>query len=360
MENMKQCSMICLNRIQSAQAEWLWYPYIPLGKITIIQGDPGEGKSTFALHLAAAVTRGVSVEDFTKCVSNPDYVIYQNAEDGLADTVKPRLERAHADCDMVFCLDDTEFPLSITDGRLPMILAEYKPRLLILDPLQAYLGECVDMHRANEVRPVMSCLAALAEQYRCAVILIGHMNKAAGLKSVYRGLGSIDLTAAARSVLLVARDPANPENRVITQIKNSLAPEGEPVAFQIGDDGGLRYLGRYEITEEEMLAQGCPRPRRQDAAEKLILEWLEKAHPLYARDIYSIADSEGITKTSLMRAKKALNIISEKTEQGWIWVGSADSHFPSECGSGAHPIRQTHAAVRGFCDVTAPHAKARR
>lgn len=319
MENMKQCSMICLNQIASTAAEWLWYPYIPLGKITIIQGDPGEGKSTFALHLAAAITRGVSVEDFTKAVTNPDYVIYQNAEDGLSDTVKPRLERAHADCNMVYCLDDTQFPLSITDGRLQLMLEHYKPRAVILDPLQAYLGECVDMHRANEVRPVMSYLAALAEQFSCAFILIGHMNKATGMKSVYRGLGSIDLTAAARSVLLVARDPSHPENRVITQIKNSLAPEGTPVAFQIGDDGGLRYLGPYEITMDELLAQDHPRPCVQDAAEVLLTKWLDKGQPLLARDMYGIADSEGISKATLLRAKRKLRLISEKTERGWVW-----------------------------------------
>ena len=217
--------VILLDQITAAQTEWLWYPYIPLGKVTMMQGDPGEGKSSIALRLASAVSRGTDITDLRKTVTNPDYVIYLNAEDGLADTIKPRLERANADCSMICSMEDTEFPLTAKDGRLESLMQQLKPRLVILDPLQAYFGDDVDMHRANEVRPVMSYLAKLAEEYHAAILLIGHMNKMQGGKSLYRGLGSIDLTAAARSVLLVTRDPADPQNRVIMQIKNILAPE---------------------------------------------------------------------------------------------------------------------------------------
>ncbi len=156
--------VILLDQITAAQTEWLWYPYIPLGKITIMQGDPGEGKSSIALRLASAVSRGTDITDLRKTVTNPDYVIYLNAEDGLADTIKPRLERANADCSMICSMEDTEFPLTAKDGRLESLMQQLKPRLVILDPLQAYFGDDVDMHRANEVRPVMSYLAKLAEE----------------------------------------------------------------------------------------------------------------------------------------------------------------------------------------------------
>lgn len=316
--------LICMEQVKATQTDWLWYPYVPLGKVTIMQGDPGEGKSSIALRLAAAVSRGTAMEDLRKAVTNPDYVIYQNAEDGIADTVKPRLERAHADCSMIYCLDDPQFPLTMTDGRLDQTLREMHPRLLILDPLQAFLGDCVDMHRANEVRPVMTYLAEMAERYHCAILLIGHMNKMQKSKSLYRGLGSIDLTAAARSVLLVTRDPAHPENRVVMQIKNSLAREGKTVAFQIAEDGALKYLGEYEMTAEEALqeaqkpAKPAKPPLQRDRAEALLLEWLEREHPLYMRDIYPIADSEGISKSALLRAKIKLGLISEKTPDGWV------------------------------------------
>ncbi len=328
--------LICMEQVEATQTEWLWYPYVPLGKVTIMQGDPGEGKSSIALRLAAAVSRGTSVENPHLAVTNPDYVIYQNAEDGIADTVKPRLERAHANCSMIFCLDDPQFPITMTDGRLEQTLNQLRPRLLILDPLQAFLGDCVDMHRANEVRPVMSYLAEIAERYHCAVLLIGHMNKMQKGKSLYRGLGSIDLTAAARSVLLVTRDPAHPENRVVMQIKNSLALEGKNIAFQMGADGALRYLGEYELTVEGALGeepkQMPVQQTQRDKAEALLLEWLERENPLYMRDIYPIADSEGISKASLMRAKRRLGLRSEKTPEGWIITGG--QHRPANPSGG--------------------------
>lgn len=317
---MPSTRVISLDSVSAAPTEWLWYPYIPLGKVTIMQGDPGEGKSTVALRLAAAVSRGTDITDPGKAVTTPDYVIYQNAEDGIADTVKPRLMREKADCGMIFCMEDAEFPLTMTDGRLETLVRQLRPRLVVLDPLQAYLGDDVDMHRANEIRPVMSRLAGLAEEYHCAVLLIGHMNKMQKTKNLYRGLGSIDLTAAARSVLLVARDPAHPENRVITQIKNSLAPEGKPVAFQIAEDGALVYLGEYEISPDVLMQQDSgQKPRSQrDRAEALLLEWLDREQPLYLRDLYPVADSEDISKQSLLRAKRNLHLISEQTPNGWV------------------------------------------
>ena len=218
MAEKKICDIIFMNTVETTETAWLWYPYIPRGKLTIIQGDPGEGKSTFALYLAAMVSRGTAVENPKQAVRAPGLVCYQNAEDGVADTIKPRLERAGAFCDMVLFADDSREPIEILDGRLEMILREYRPALLILDPLQAYLGCGVDMHRANEIRPIMSYLAGLAEQYQCAVVLIGHMNKMQKTRSLYRGLGSIDLTAAAlrsahRKGSLASRKPRDPADQ---------------------------------------------------------------------------------------------------------------------------------------------------
>ena len=137
----------------------------------------------------------------------PANVVYQTAEDGLTDTIKPRLMQAKADCNHVYTIHEHNEALTLNDVRLEYALQQLHPTLVILDPIQAYLGANVDMHRANEIRPVMQILAQAAQRYNCAVVLIGHMNKKAGDKSMYRGLGSIDLAAAARSVLLMARDP---------------------------------------------------------------------------------------------------------------------------------------------------------
>ena len=196
--------LISMDEIQTEEVKWLWYPYIPLGKLTIVQGDPGEGKTTFVLAVIAALTTGAPLPECGSAAAAMN-VIYQTAEDGLADTIKPRLEIAGADCSRVLVIDESRRELTLCDERLEQAIRETGARLIVLDPLQAYLGSDVDMHRANEVRPVLKRISAIAERTQCAVILVGHMDKAQGLKSGYRGLGSIDFRASARSVLLVGR-----------------------------------------------------------------------------------------------------------------------------------------------------------
>ena len=223
-QEQQEVKLISMDMIQSQQVEWLWYPYIPFGKITIVQGDPGEGKTTFALNLAARISKGkrFGQEDTTGV---PLSVIYQTAEDGLSDTVKPWLEEAKADCSRILVIDDREKSLTMDDDRLEKAINATGARLLILDPIQAYLGGGVDMNRANEARDMTKKLSQLAEHTGCAVLLIGHMNKASGVKAAYRGIGSIDFFAVARSVLLVARVAEQENIRVMAQIKNNLAEE---------------------------------------------------------------------------------------------------------------------------------------
>ena len=186
-----ELKMIRMSEVQSQEIEWLWYPFIPYGKLTIIQGDPGDGKTTMVLNLAAKLSKGEALDENMK-VTEPVNVIYQTAEDGLADTVKPRLELAGADCERIIVIDESDKSLSMVDERLEEAIVRTGARLLILDPIQAYLGGGMDMNRANEARDMTKKLGALAEKTKCAIILIGHMNKASGNKAAYRGMGSID------------------------------------------------------------------------------------------------------------------------------------------------------------------------
>ena len=176
-----ELKLIHMEDVVSKEVEWLWYPYIPYGKITIIEGDPGEGKTTLVLKLAAALSRGLPLPCDDDKEYEPIHIIYQTAEDGIEDTIKPRLEKAGADCSMIRVIDETDKELSMTDDRLEQAIIETGARLIILDPIQAYIGATVDMHRANEIRPVLKHLGIIAEKHNCAIILIGHMNKACTL-----------------------------------------------------------------------------------------------------------------------------------------------------------------------------------
>ena len=172
-QNKQKLKIISMDTVQREEIHWLWYPYIAFGKLTIIQGDPGDGKTTFALQLAAELSNG-------RCfgsneINQPFNIIYQTAEDGLSDTIKPRLEDAGADCSKIFVIDDSDRPLEMQDGRLGQALEQTHAKLLILDPIQAFLGSKVDINRANETRKITKKIGDLAEQTGCAVILIGHM-----------------------------------------------------------------------------------------------------------------------------------------------------------------------------------------
>ena len=165
----EELKLITMAEIETEQVEWLLYPFIPYGKVTIIQGDPGEGKTTMVLQMIARLTRGEPVfpkeelENPSEGNGTPITVLYQTAEDGLGDTIKPRLTAAGADCSRVIVIDDREKALTMMDERLETAIKETAARLVVLDPIQGYLGADVDMNRANEIRPVMKRIGTLAE-----------------------------------------------------------------------------------------------------------------------------------------------------------------------------------------------------
>ena len=207
MEEQKiELKIINMADIQAQEIEWLWYPFIPYGKLTIIQGDPGDGKTTLVLNLAAKLSKGIGLDEDMP-ISEPMNIIYQTAEDGLADTVKPRLEAADADCEKIMVIDESEKSLSMVDERLEQAIIQTNARLLILDPIQAYLGGGVDMNRANEARDMTKKLGLLAEKYKCAIILIGHMNKAAGNKAALAA--AVLVSMSIWQIFLMPRDRAS-------------------------------------------------------------------------------------------------------------------------------------------------------
>ena len=297
--------IIRMSDVELTPVEWLWKPYLPFGKLSVLQGNPGEGKTYFAMHLAAACTNGKLLPNMERM--EPFNVIYQTAEDGLGDTVKPRLIEAGADLDRVLVIDDSDVQLTLSDERIEKAIIENNARLVIIDPIQAYLGADVDMNRANEVRPIFMRLGQVAQRTGCAILLIGHLNKAAGMQSLQRGLGSIDIAAAVRSVLFIGKLKHDPTMRILTHEKSSLAPPGASLAFSLGDEGGFRWVGEYDITADEMLSGIEPqRETKTQQAKDLICTLLAGGKQVLSEDIDKAALERGIPGRTVRDAKREL------------------------------------------------------
>ena len=297
--------IIRMSDVELTPVEWLWKPYLPFGKLSVLQGNPGEGKTYFAMHLAAACTNGKLLPNMERM--EPFNVIYQTAEDGLGDTVKPRLIEAGADLDRVLVIDDSDVQLTLSDERIEKAIVENNARLVIIDPIQAYLGADVDMNRANEVRPIFMRLGQVAQRTGCAILLIGHLNKAAGMQSLQRGLGSIDIAAAVRSVMFIGKLKHDPTMRILTHEKSSLAPPGVSLAFSLGDEGGFRWVGEYDITADEMLSGIEPqRETKTQQAKDLICALLAEGKQVLSEDIDKAALERGIPGRTVRDAKREL------------------------------------------------------
>ena len=297
--------IIRMSDVELTPVDWLWKPYLPFGKLSVLQGNPGEGKTYFAMHLAAACTNGKLLPNMERM--EPFNVIYQTAEDGLGDTVKPRLIEAGADLDRVLVIDDSDVQLTLSDERIEKAIVENNVRLVIIDPIQAYLGADVDMNRANEVRPIFMRLGQVAQRTGCAILLIGHLNKAAGMQSLQRGLGSIDIAAAVRSVLFIGKLKHDPTMRILTHEKSSLAPPGASLAFSLGDEGGFRWVGEYDITADEMLSGIEPqRETKTQQAKDLICTLLAGGKQVLSEDIDKAALERGIPGRTVRDAKREL------------------------------------------------------
>lgn len=321
--------IICMSDVEPEEVSWLWKPYIALGKITLFEGDPGVGKSWITAALAAAVSRGRGLAGME--LAEPANVLMLSAEDGLSDTLRPRLDAVGADVERVLALNE---PLTF-DGpgllRLEAAIIEHKPVLVTVDPLFAYTGGKVDIHRANECRTITARLAAITEKHGCAIVAVRHLGKSRGLgHALNAGVGSIDLTAAARSVLLAGKDPDDENKRAIAQIKSNLAPHGPAVGFTLRG-GEFFWTGESDLTAERILSYAPSESERPalDEATEFLRDELGDGEIDVAM-LKANARRAGIQEITLRRAKERLGVKVKRQGFGkggkWTWELPIDAH----------------------------------
>ena len=310
-----------LGDVEPEDVNFLWDPYLPVGKLTILEGDPGLGKTFLALNICTIISNGWPLpgpDGRPSAYTSPGNILFMTAEDGLADTLAPRLEKMGADRSKIYCLtgwrtsddqDEVEQAFTLADVNiLRAALEEVRPVLVVIDPLQAYIGG-VDMHRANETRPLLAGLAKLAEEFNCAVLTIRHLSKG-GAKALYRGLGSIDFTAAARSVLLVGQEPET-EKKAMAHVKSSLAKNGPTLCFDISDKNGFMWTGISTCNAEDLLAPPPIRDEKEgtdnqaDEAIDFLYQVLSDG-PLESKEIKKQAKEADVKWRTVQRAKEQI------------------------------------------------------
>ena len=324
----EESMLMSMAEVEKETIEWLWYPYIPYGKITIIQGNPGDGKTNLALKIAACVSSGTPLPGLPKLEQQK--VIYLSAEDGVRDTLKPRLEELGADTKNILFFKEEDKPTSLTQRIIEIALDMSGAKVLIIDPIQAFMGSRTDMNKANEVRETLRPVGELAEKYKCSIILIGHLNKAQGLNSIYRGIGSMDFTAISRSILLVGRHKDDSGLRVFVHNKSSLGPQGPSQAFRLDGANGFEWVDGYDdVTPDDILYASRNQKARTETKLDMAITFLKSYFTdhteVEAKKIQEMAKNKNICKRTLAEAKKYIpGLGSDKKGDVWFWILNKD------------------------------------
>ncbi len=309
--------------VEAQAIEWLWPARIPKGKVTLLVGDPGAGKSFVSLAISASVTNGTPLPGGKE--HSPQSVLIWNGEDGTADTIRPRSEAAGADLSRTFVIEgetgpdgvQTPFGLHSIDLVANHVAQVGDVGLVIVDPIAALLAG-IDAHRDAEIRSSLQPLADFAERHDVAVLAIAHLNKRAAEQALYRVGGSIGFVGLARSVLLAAVDPED-GRRAIAPLKCNLAAMPSPIQYSIDTEGRFWWgSASGELTADHLLRS--VRPERyggaRDTAERFLRDVLANG-PLQATDLEAFAEDRGIAVATLKRARRALGVITKRTREGW-------------------------------------------
>ena len=291
--------IIKASEIEPKEVKWLWYPYIPFGKVTLLQGDPGDGKSKLMLSIAALLSKGEPIP-FTETEEN-----------------------AGGDGENLIFIKEDEKTLSFGDNRIREAIEKYNAKLLILDPLSSYIGENCSMNNANETRAEFNHLIAVAKDTGCAIVIIAHMNKMKDNNPLYRTNGSIDIAGAARSILAITRTPNKeaPAERYLVQVKSNLAPTGSAILFEVAEKG-VNFISEMEMTAEEAFLSLAPqigRPNEKEMKAKSFLIEMLQGGEMLSSDCEEKLEAAGFKKSTIKKAKKNAGVISKKKGFLWYW-----------------------------------------
>jgi hypothetical protein len=319
-----------LSEVEPERVDWLWSGRIPKGKLTLLDGDPGLGKTVITIDCAARVSVGREWPDGAPCVEGG--VVICSAEDGLADTIRPRLDAAGGDPEKVLALgtlmeDGNERLVSIPED-IPIIergIERVNAEVIFIDPLMAFLSGRHNAHKDQDVRRALAPLAGLAERTGAAVAVVRHLNKATGGNALYRGGGSIGIVGAARSALLVAKHPEDEELRVLAPLKSNLAQPAPSLAFSLteAENGAVQvnWMGATTYTADALLSAPIDPEERSALSEaKDFLRDALKDAPRWSNAVKKEASGIGISEITLKRAKRELGVGSDKEADGsWTW-----------------------------------------
>lgn len=319
------------SEINEKNIEWLWYPYIPKGMVTIVQGDPKSGKTFMLIDIISRITRGdkkpLSDERFEE-----GNVILQNNDDPRDATLKPRLNLLNANCDKVIFVDDEEKPLYFSDlSRLEEAIKDKKPCLVVIDPIQAFMGN-KDANSLVQVRNALAPLKKIAETYNVAIVLVQHLKKGGEEKAIYKGVGSVDFIGFARSILMVVKEDDD-STRYLMHITSNVAKEGNCLSYRITNQG-LEWLESMKLSNINSFANQNNNTKFESAknyiygilagSKKISADYLNKLRVLggFRERTYNEARSQ-------LNKEKKIYSIKEENKTYWCLSNSANYQVQS-------------------------------
>lgn len=336
------------DEFETERVQWLSEGRLAFGKITVLDGDPGLGKSTITLDWAARISRGLPLPGSRTQPDRPRGVIILSAEDGAGDTIRPRLEAAGADLSRVYLLamrdglGHEQLPdLSLHIRDIGHQVEATDAALVIIDPLMAFLGGDVNSNRDQDIRRVLSPVAAMADQTHCAVLILRHLNKASGISALYRGGGSIGIIGAARFGLIVGKDPdcKDGSRRVLAVQKCNIGPEAPALIYGLAsvpdtDVARVQWLGESNITASQLTAG--PMNEEERSGLDTAMEWLEQTlaeGPMWSKDVQRECRDAGLSWRTIEAAKKRLKV--DVYREGYAEKGKWFWRMPSGSSGGA-------------------------